>query len=83
VYQYQTKQNPVHNLQNRFHPAKDIVVQKPGGVCKIFTETGTCDELAHYCLRLLDCVRNLIQDCFKQIHVLFGGGFPTKFFGVF
>jgi len=28
-------------------------------------------------------VKNLIQDCFKQFHVLFGGGFPTKFFGVF
>jgi len=33
-------------------------------------------------LRLLDRVQDLIQDCFKQIHVLFGGGFPFKIFGV-
>jgi len=31
----------------------------------------------------LDCVKNLNQYCFKQIHVLFEGGFPTKFFSVF
>jgi len=28
-------------------------------------------------------VKNLIQDCFKQIHVFFEGGFPIIFFGVF
>ena len=35
------------------------------------------------CLWILYCKNCLIQDCFKQIHVLFGGGFPTKFFGLF
>ena len=47
VYQYQTKQNPVHNLQHRFHSAKDIVVQKPRGVCKILTETGAREKVGH------------------------------------
>ena len=64
------------------HP-ENTFSQKPGGVSKIFTETGECEKLVHCYLRLLDRVQDLIQDCFKQFYVLFGGGFPTKFFGVF
>jgi len=41
------KQNPVHNLQHRFHSAKDIVVQKPGSVCKILRETGAREKVGH------------------------------------
>ena len=49
----------------------------------IFENRGVQKSMALILGGFLDCMKNLIQDCFKQIHVLFEGGFPTKLFGVF
>ena len=49
----------------------------------IFGNRGVQKSMALILGGFLDCVKNLIQDRFKQFHVLFEGRFPIKFFGVF
>ena len=49
----------------------------------IFGNRGVQKSMALILGGFLDCVKNLNQYCFKQFHVFFGGGFPTKFFGGF